>query len=97
MPFSQDMLTVEEVPEIFDAVINSTPHLQMAVNDATMCISQLLEALTSCALTMYSRPPYGAKYATVSRRMNRLVCLMNRGSHVVRSGDIPGTLLRDYV
>lgn len=62
--FVPDMLTVDEVPEIYDTVVASTPHLQMAVSDSTMCLSQLLEALTSAALIMYSRPPYSSKYAT---------------------------------
>lgn len=39
------------------------------MNDATMCLSQLLEALISCALIMYSRPPYSSKYATVSMQI----------------------------
>uniref|UniRef100_A0A7S0W2T5 Uncharacterized protein n=1 Tax=Hemiselmis tepida TaxID=464990 RepID=A0A7S0W2T5_9CRYP len=73
--FVPDMLTVEEVPEVFDAVVNSTPHLQMAINDASMCLSQLLQALTSCALIMYSRPPYSSKYAT---REEKVLATMER-------------------
>ena len=59
-----DLLSVDEVPEIFAGVVNASPVQQVPMYEASISVTQVLVVLVHGALISYGRPPYSSKYAT---------------------------------
>jgi hypothetical protein len=84
-----DLVTVDEVPVMYDMVVNSVPSHQTPINEAAMSVSQVMLLLVHAAFLGFSRPPYAAKYATQTGKVLSMFGRIEIAYHSLLSKFIP--------